>query len=264
MSSDLKGYSSNLSYIRGYVFLVILLFVWILIPSPVIAQEVIPNTGNNWTTQAEIDGVYGCGYVSRSPLRASICINLARSHSSGLGLIDGENFDACSQPILANDNSPFEPCCITEPQTVFGQPTASCREFLTVIRKTGQFITPENSPISFDLCAQTGDKQGACEACKAQGSVDSPTVWTAIGCINTSSDGIVGALVRLALGVSGGVVLFKILGASLKLTISKGEPKEVEEAREEITNAVIGLLFIVFSMVILEFIGISILQIPGF
>ena len=45
---------------------------------------------------------------------------------------------------------------------------------------------------------------------------------------------------------------------------SAGDPDKVKEAREAIMAAIIGIAFIVFALVILQFITINILQLPGF
>ena len=45
---------------------------------------------------------------------------------------------------------------------------------------------------------------------------------------------------------------------------SQGNPEAVKAAQEMIVSAVTGLLFIIFSYVILQIIGADILGIPGF
>ena len=47
-------------------------------------------------------------------------------------------------------------------------------------------------------------------------------------------------------------------------TTSQGDPKRASEARELITSAVLGLVFIIFSVTLLQFIGVTVLHIPGF
>lgn len=89
-------------------------------------------------------------------------------------------------------------------------------------------------------------------------------VWTAIGCIPTSPQGIVQSLLRVGLGMAGGVVVLSVLAGAFMLTTSSGEPKKVQEAQELISSAIIGLLFVVFSVIILQFIGVQILRLPGF
>lgn len=126
-------------------------------------------------------------------------------------------------------------------------------------------LTPEDATKNlavFNLCVQTGEGRAECQACydKHNGAA----IWTAIGCIPTDRESIVIAFVRLAIGVSGGVVLLIILSAAFQIATSKGDPKAMEESQAMITNAIGGALFIIFSMVLVRSIGIDILKIPGF
>ena len=50
---------------------------------------------------------------------------------------------------------------------------------------------------------------------------------------------------------------------SIRVLTSAGDPKAVGAGREMIIAAVAGLLFLAFSIVILSFIGIDIIGIPG-
>lgn len=59
----------------------------------------------------------------------------------------------------------------------------------------------------------------------------------------------------------GAFILFLIAGYNL-LT-SSGNKEKVAAAREMITSTVLGLLFVILSIVILEIIGVDILRIPG-
>lgn len=124
----------------------------------------------------------------------------------------------------------------------------------------GRNACSQTDYVSFNLCAQAGDDP-ECTRCRDQAP---PGIWTAIGCITTTKEGITTSAIKLGLGIGGGVVLLMILAASFKLTTSKGDPKATEEAKEMITNAIGGLLFIIFSVVLIRTIGRSLLQIPGF
>jgi hypothetical protein len=120
---------------------------------------------------------------------------------------------------------------------------------------------------TFYVCNQIPDaaQKAKCQACSEKGGKDNVTgIWTAVGCIPTSQEGIVTTIIKIGLGLSGGFALLLIISAGFQLSISQGDPKKAGEAREHITSAVMGLLFIIFSVVILQFIGISILRIPGF
>lgn len=120
--------------------------------------------------------------------------------------------------------------------------------------------------MSYNLCQQISTVRGdaersQCEACFTQ---DPKGVWTALGCIQTDPQNIVKEFITIGLSIAGGVSILMILGAGFSLSTSQGDPKKTSEAREQITSAVIGLLFIIFSITILQFIGVSILRIPGF
>ncbi len=120
----------------------------------------------------------------------------------------------------------------------------------------------ENAVFNYELCSQipiTDPGRPLCESCLAAGSI-----WTGIGCIKATPIDIVGTVVRVGLGLAGGISLLMILAAAGLYTTSQGNPKRTEEARELVTSAIIGLLFIIFSVVILQFIGVSILRLPEF
>ena len=68
----------------------------------------------------------------------------------------------------------------------------------------------------------------------------------------------------IALSIAGVVALGLIIFSGYRLMISQGNPEQVKNAREQLTAAIIGLLFIIFSLVILQIIGFNILKIPGF
>ena len=83
---------------------------------------------------------------------------------------------------------------------------------------------------SLKICEQMSADQptkAECQACASKSGV-----WTAIGCIETSQEGIVSSLIKLGLVVGGGVVLLMILGASFKLSTSKGDPKQLMKQKK--------------------------------
>lgn len=72
------------------------------------------------------------------------------------------------------------------------------------------------------------------------------------------------ALYSLLLSISGAIAVVLFIMAGYKYMTSQGEPEKIKEAQGEITSAIIGLLFLIFSMVILQVIGVDILRIPFF
>lgn len=75
---------------------------------------------------------------------------------------------------------------------------------------------------------------------------------------------MISKLINIGIGILGGIFLLRVLAAGFTLTTSQGDVKKTSEAKEMITEAVIGVLFILFSVTILQFIGAGVLKIPGF
>ncbi len=112
-------------------------------------------------------------------------------------------------------------------------------------------------------CSKLGAGEAKCKEC-VQNEDNPQGFWTGIGCISTNPMKSISQVLGFLLGVSGFFILMQILIGAFKMTVSKGDPKGLQEAKERITASIIALLFIVFSVTILEFIGVSILKIPGF
>jgi membrane protein insertase Oxa1/YidC/SpoIIIJ len=116
--------------------------------------------------------------------------------------------------------------------------------------------------IPFTVCGQLEEDTPAFAACDTCDTNDG--LWTAVGCISTNPGQTIAALVKIGINIGGGVALLMILAAGFMFTTSQGDPNKTKEAKDLMQAAVIGLLFIIFSVTILQFIGVSILQIPGF
>jgi len=90
------------------------------------------------------------------------------------------------------------------------------------------------------------------------------TCHTAIGDIVASPQGFIARIFGLILSISGGIALLLIIISGYKILSSQGNPEAIKGAREQLTAAIVGLLFIIFALVILQIIGFNILHIPGF
>jgi hypothetical protein len=87
---------------------------------------------------------------------------------------------------------------------------------------------------------------------------------TALGDLPTNLSALLTKVFSIALSIAGVVALGLIIASGYRLMISQGNPEQVKGAREQLTAAIVGLLFIIFSLVILQVIGVNILNIPGF
>lgn len=82
--------------------------------------------------------------------------------------------------------------------------------------------------------------------------------------IGTDPPGFIKSIFGLILSLSGGIAVFLIMRAGFKILMSKGNQEELNEGREQLAAAIVGLLFIIFSLVILQVVGVDLLHIPGF
>jgi len=73
---------------------------------------------------------------------------------------------------------------------------------------------------------------------------------------------LVNQILQIAIGVAGGVAFLMLVYGAFRMTFSQGNPEAIQDAREIITGAIIGLLLIVFSVFLLRLIGINILGLP--
>lgn len=135
-------------------------------------------------------------------------------------------------------------------------------------KNLGETIDPDKVSESppFKLCDQITDStlKDRCIACAGADDQDAAGIWTAVGCIKREPTALISALIQIGLSIAGGITLLVILAAGFMLTTSQGDPKRAGEAKEMITAAVMGILFIIFSVTILQFIGYNVLKIPGF
>lgn len=87
---------------------------------------------------------------------------------------------------------------------------------------------------------------------------------TAIGCIKVGSGNeLITAILNIAIGLGGGIALALILYGVFIVTTSAGMPDKLKAGSEIITSAVVGLIFVLLSIFLVNLIGINILGIPG-
>lgn len=137
--------------------------------------------------------------------------------------------------------------------------TACLTDIPTGASETYQRVYSICDQVPVELVAQ----KEKCEDCVG-GDGENYGIWTAIGCIPRDPETIVSVFLRFGLGMGGGVALLMILGSGFMMTVSQGDPKQIDTAKQWLTSAIAGLLFIIFSVTILQFIGYSVFQIPGF
>ncbi len=149
-------------------------------------------------------------------------------------------------------------CCLNGP-AIAAQNGLNCKNFPANIKAS-------TSPESYHICDQIPNDliEARANCLKCIGETGDKGIWTAVGCIKSQPTQLIQALIKLGLGAAGGVTLLTILVGGFMLTVSEGQPKRVDQAKELIVASLTGLLFIIFSVTLLQFIGWSIFKIPGF
>lgn len=88
---------------------------------------------------------------------------------------------------------------------------------------------------------------------------------TAIGCLPTNVNDFVKDIIqKRAIPLGAGFAFLLMLYGAFTLITSAGNPESTKKGQEIITSAIVGLLFIIFSVFLLKVIGVDILQLDKF
>jgi len=183
---------------------------------------------------------------------ANICIATACSSTEG-----------CTNNICDPNVTPPPPCtahqqCYSSPTSYSGCSWNGQYSLCTLIPYP---TIPPTTPT-----AAPGGPGNVSFRCTTANSINpNDGIQTAVGCISTDwqTGGFIGSILALAVGVGGGFALLLMLYGTFIITTSAGIPDKLKAGKEIITSAIIGLIFMIFSIVLMELIGVSILGIPG-
>ena len=108
-------------------------------------------------------------------------------------------------------------------------------------------------------CARPTPRLEMSPLCQGQDSIN-----TAFGCIPVGDENLFLAWVlRWAIGIAGGVSFILIVYSGFMIMTSGGDKRKLQVGKELLTAALSGLILIIFSVFILDIIGVRILRIPG-
>lgn len=97
-----------------------------------------------------------------------------------------------------------------------------------------------------------------------EGCAGGKSINTALGCIPFEQDAFIPAFLKFIMGIAGIIALVIMIIGSVTVMTGGGNPEQVKKGKELFTGAVIGILFIIFSVVILRIIAGDIIGLPGF
>ena len=97
--------------------------------------------------------------------------------------------------------------------------------------------------------------------CSSNGQVG---IETAIGCIPvTDPTRLLTFVLPWAIGVASGTSFILMIIAAFLVMNSAGDPQKARAGKELLGTAIVGLMMIIFSVYLLDVIGIRILRLPG-
>ena len=123
----------------------------------------------------------------------------------------------------------------------------------TACSDSGPIFPDAKPPCANNIEASEDNPNGGCTS-----------VNSAFGPLSTEPGTFIPRILAIFLSLSGGIALLLIIRSGYQLLTSQGDAEKVKEARERITSAIIGILFMIFSLVVLQTIGVDILHLPGF
>lgn len=91
-----------------------------------------------------------------------------------------------------------------------------------------------------------------------------PAIKTAIGCVHTQPAEFIKDFLTFIIAIAGGFAFLLMLLGAFQMLTSGGNPEHLNAGRERLTSAIIGLLFVIFAVLLMQIIGVGILNIPGF
>ena len=173
-----------------------------------------------------------------------------RTHCHKAPCFRATNINTTSSiPIIASDS---------ENPSIFGRAT------LMVTAPANVDFIPSTT------CSKEDIQNGRCGTSRGQtvtgctDSADNPAIATAIGCIHTNPAEFTKDVLKFVIGISGGLAFLMMLLGAFQMLTSAGNPETLQAGRERLTSAIIGLLLIIFSVLLLQIIGVGILNLPGF
>lgn len=158
------------------------------------------------------------------------------------------------------------------PQEISCQPDATaCEAAGCTCQQIGSGLIPgdavcrdsTNQPCTATSTTITGGLATEPEFC--DGSTEqNPIIKTAIGCIPANVAELTDTILTRGISIGAGLAFLLMLYGAFTFITSAGNPEKTKLGGDILTSAIIGLLFIIFSVFLLKVIGVDILNLPGF
>lgn len=114
--------------------------------------------------------------------------------------------------------------------------------------------------LMFKVDVDLASGENPCKQNKDEGET-SISCTTALGRIPTNPTEFTGIILSIAIGIAGGIALILMVLGAITILTSSGDQNRLNSGRDRIVAAIAGLLFLIFSILILRFLGI-VLKLP--
>jgi len=215
-------------------------------------------------------GLYESSECTSALGEAALCFGCSpdsETGSSGSCILKSTIEESLSDPAVVASLATSRSCTYESVAAginyVFGDGTITAEELRG---SAGEVLPPDSQSYGVKNCPE--DELEDCARCMGYvGSGNTWTLdptaakgtWTAIGCINTTPEGIFVTLVRITLGVMGGVALLRLI--YMGYLYQTGDEGKIKQAREGVVSTLVGIIVVVFSVVILRIIGVNVLDV---
>ena len=97
--------------------------------------------------------------------------------------------------------------------------------------------------------------------------------YTFLGCFNTNlgsfeqqgaAGSVVNTLLKIIFSFVGGASLISLLYGAFILLTSQNNPEKINQGKRIVIGAIVGLIFAIFAVFLIGFIGEKVLKLPGF
>lgn len=124
---------------------------------------------------------------------------------------------------------------------------------------SGFYPNLPNAGIGSYSCSGSDCAKGSGKPCLSGDGIE-----TAIGCIHTDPVELVKDILKFTTAIAGGIAFLLMLSGAFQMITSAGNADSLKAGQERFKDAIIGLLFILLSVLILKVIGVDILGLGTF
>ena len=158
-----------------------------------------------------------------------------------------------------------EGICITRSPENTCEKDSDCKESNQICDNAGPFTAKRCKVGSregsfFNKCTEQQIREGKCTGASGVPCPNGQAgINTALGCLNPEPSALVQSILKFSVGVGGGIAFLLMIFGAFQMITSAGSAEALKAGQERFYSAIIGLLFLIFSVLLLKIIGVDIL-----